>query len=93
MAMTAEVTGCGRDGEAGRGQSACRATVAGHPGAEGSTLQPEGCRVEEAVEEPDAAVLIVADGPVAQTGQGGSARGKDTGRAQHARGVDSAPGS
>ena len=56
-------------------------------------MQPEGHRVEEAVEEPDAAVLIVADGPVAQTGQGGSARGEDAGRAQHARGVDTAPGS
>src|SRR5215469_18031374 len=45
------------------------------------------------MEEPDAAVLIVADGPVAQTGQGGSAPGEDSGRAEHARGVDSAPGS
>src|SRR5216683_1097492 len=91
--MTAEVTGRGRDREAGRAQSACRATVAGHPGAQGGTLQAKGHRVEEAVEEPDAAVLIVADGPVAQTGQGGSARGEDAGRAKHACGVDSAPGS
>ena len=45
------------------------------------------------MEEPDAAVLIVADGPVVQTGQGGSARGEDAGRAKHACGVDSAPGS
>src|SRR5258708_5286284 len=52
-----------------------------------------GVTVREAVEEPDAAVLIVADGPVAQAGQGGSARGEDAGRAEHARGVDSAPGS
>jgi len=45
------------------------------------------------VEEPDAAVLIVADGPVVQAGQGGGARGEDAGRAEHACGVDSAPGS
>jgi hypothetical protein len=56
-------------------------------------LQPKGRRVEEAVEKPNAAVLIVADGPVAQTGQGGSARCEEAGRAKHARGVDSAPGS
>jgi hypothetical protein len=56
-------------------------------------LQAQGGRIEEAVEEPDAAVLIVADGPVVQPGQGGGARGDDAGRAEHARGVDSAPGS
>src|SRR5215470_11605827 len=91
--MTAEVTGRGRDREAGHAQSACRATVAGHPGTQGGTLQPEGHRVEEAVEEPDATVLIVADGPVAQTGQGGSARREDAGRADHACGAESTPGS
>jgi hypothetical protein len=56
-------------------------------------LQPKGRRVEEAVEEPDATVLIVADGPVAQTGQGGSARREDAGRADHACGAESTPGS
>src|SRR5262249_22738749 len=44
------------------------------------------------MEEPDAAVLIVADGPVAQTGQGGRARGADAGRPEQARRGDSAPG-
>src|SRR5262252_556358 len=91
--MTAEVTSCSRGREAGRAQSACRVTVTGYPGTQGGTLQPKGRRVEEAVEEPDAAVLIVADRPVAQTGQGSSARGEDAGRAKHACGVDSAPGS
>ena len=91
--MTAEVARRGRDHEAGRSQSACRAAVAGHTGAQGGTLQPKGGRVEKAVEEPDATVLIVADGPVVQAGQGGSARGEDAGRAELARGVDSAPGS
>jgi hypothetical protein len=56
-------------------------------------LQSQGYRVEEAVEEPDAAVLIIADRPVVHTGQGGSARSKDAGRAKHARSVDSTPGS
>ena len=37
-------------------------------------------------------VLIVADAPVAQAGQGGSARGDDPGRAEHACGVDATPG-
>ena len=91
--MTAEVTGRGRDREAGCAQGACRAAVAGHPGAQRGTLQPQGHRVEETVEEPDAALLIVADAPVAETGQGGSARRDDAGRAEHACGVDSAPGS
>jgi hypothetical protein len=56
-------------------------------------LQPKGRRVEEAVEEPDATVLIVADGPVAQTGQGSSARSEDASRANHACGAESTPGS
>ena len=91
--MTAEVTSRGRDREAGRAQSACRTTVAGHPGSQGGTLQPQGHRVDEAVEEPDTTVLIVADGPVGETGYGGSARGEDAGRAEHACGVHSAAGS
>jgi hypothetical protein len=72
--MTAEVTGRSRDREAGRAQSACRAPVAGHPGAQGDTLQPKGHHVEEAVEEPDAPVLIIADGPVASRSEIGANR-------------------
>ena len=90
--MTAEVAGRGRDRKAGRAQSACRAAVAGHPGPQGGTLQPKGDRVEEPVEEADAAVLIVADGPVAEPGQSCSARGQDAGRAEQAGGIHSALG-
>ena len=52
-------------------------------------MQPKGRRVEQAVEEPDATVLIVADCPVAQTGQSGSARSEDASRANHACGAES----
>src|SRR5215831_21146836 len=91
--MTAEVTGRSGGREAGRAQSACRATVTGYPGTQGGTLEPKGHRVQEAVEEPDATVLTIADGPVAQTGQSGSARSEDASRANHACGAESTPGS
>src|SRR6185437_8486832 len=91
--MTAEVASRGRDREAGRAQSACRTAVTGYPGSQGGALQPQGHRVDEAVEETDAAVLLVADGPVGETGDGGSARGEDAGRAEDSGRVHSAAGS
>ena len=56
-------------------------------------MQPKGHRVEEAVEEPDTTVLIIADCPVAQTGQGSSSRGEDASRANNACSAESTPGS
>ena len=88
--MTAEVAGRAGDREAGRGQRAGGAPVAGHPAAQGGTLQPEGHRVEQAVHQPDAAVLLLADRPVGDAGDRGRDRGHDPGRAEHAGGVQAA---